>query len=58
MLIPECPLGLEVVDHPDEVPVTVLAEERRPDVGCVELGWNMADGDFTLFYYLTNAEEP
>ena len=58
MLIPECQLGLEVVDQPDEVQLTVLVEEFRPHVGYVELGWNVVDADLALLYYLANVEEP
>ena len=57
MLLPECPLGLEVVDQPDEVPVAILAEEFRPDVGYIKLGWNVVDADLALLYYLVNVED-
>ena len=31
-LLPECALGLEVIDQSDEVPVAVFAEEFPPDI--------------------------
>lgn len=41
VLLPE----FAVYDQSDEVPVAVFAEESRPNVGYVELGWNVMDAD-------------
>lgn len=57
VLIPETPLGLEFVDHRDEVSVAMLAEEFRPDICYIVLGWNVLDADLALLCYLANLEE-
>lgn len=52
------PLGLEVVDQPDEAPATVLTEEFCPDVAYIELGWNAVGVFVALWYSVANAAEP
>ena len=57
MLIPECPLSIGDAGQPEKVPVALLAEEFRPDVASIELGWNVLDADLALLYYVAKVEE-
>lgn len=38
--------------------MAVLAEVFRPDIGCIELGWNVVDANLALLYCLPNTEGP
>ena len=49
-------LGLEIPDQPDEVPVAILVEEFRPQVGDVVLGRHVMDANLAFLHDLPNVK--
>ena len=46
----------EIFDQPDEVPVAILVEEFRPQVGDVVLGRHVMDANLAFLHDLANVK--